>query len=345
MTGISESNSQKIKNLSFICAILVVTIHISWPADSLCLTWGINQVVKRGIANIAVPFFFVVSGYFLAAHFDDRNWWKQEIRKRIYSLVVPFLVWSILFLCASIIKHQFFDTGPSLSEGEWMRVFGLQLDTYPRLVPLWYVRCLFFFVIAAPLFKFMVEKLGFWWLLGAFAVSTAFSLSPAYDTRTFWQGFLRCGFSLSGVFFFSVGVYIKRFAISFESRRLATISAIYGLGFLIVRTYVRARGCEIPTITGFACTPALLFCAWYITPARKWPTWLTSCSFPIYLMHATMIATVDGLLWHCSLGKQTTALTTWVVVIIVPIVVTNILHRFAPKVARFLFAGRSQGAS
>ena len=63
MSAISAENSQKIKNMSIICAMLVVTIHVDWPKDNICLTWFINELIAEGIARIAVPFFFGLFGH------------------------------------------------------------------------------------------------------------------------------------------------------------------------------------------------------------------------------------------------------------------------------------------
>lgn len=39
MMGISVACSQKIKNMSFICALLVVAIHVDWYHGVFSFTW------------------------------------------------------------------------------------------------------------------------------------------------------------------------------------------------------------------------------------------------------------------------------------------------------------------
>lgn len=77
--------SNKIKNLSFLCSLAVVAIHCGWDEDSL-----MKSFFCEGVARIAVPFFFVVSGYFLARHIGEDGWYKQELRKRVASLLIPY---------------------------------------------------------------------------------------------------------------------------------------------------------------------------------------------------------------------------------------------------------------
>ena len=114
----TKETSQKIKNMGFICALFVVSIHIDWHADESQLLWWGRQLIKSGIAGIAVPFFFVVSGYFLAAHFDEDGWWKRENQKRIRTLIVPFMFWSLIYyafisavtICRNLYAHNPIDT-------------------------------------------------------------------------------------------------------------------------------------------------------------------------------------------------------------------------------------------
>lgn len=79
------------------CALLVVSIHCGFGSFDNGLGWWIHQVFSSGYSAIAVPFFFVASGFFLAAHINEKRWWKTEVVKRARSLAIPFFCWAILY--------------------------------------------------------------------------------------------------------------------------------------------------------------------------------------------------------------------------------------------------------
>lgn len=90
---------KKIRLLSLICAIAVMYIHaenwsqfgFSESTAGYALQWKLI-----GLCSFAVPFFFTVSAYLF---FRDFSWnrllpkWKH----RIFSLVVPYLLWNTIY--------------------------------------------------------------------------------------------------------------------------------------------------------------------------------------------------------------------------------------------------------
>lgn len=86
---ISQELSDKIANMSFVCACLVVMIHTPFSVGT------IDQFVKYwiggGVASAAVPIFFIISGFFLGQHINEDGWYGRAVKKRIRTLVIPFL--------------------------------------------------------------------------------------------------------------------------------------------------------------------------------------------------------------------------------------------------------------
>lgn len=74
---LTDEMSNKISNMSFLCAVFVAIIHSQAPG-----LWG--DFLKEGICRVAVPFFFIVSGYFLSRHFNDDSWYIRELKKEFF---------------------------------------------------------------------------------------------------------------------------------------------------------------------------------------------------------------------------------------------------------------------
>lgn len=353
---ISKEASQRIRNMSVVCAMLVVAIHIGWPHDEICFTWFVYNFITCGIARIAVPFFFVVSGYFLSAHFQEEGWYCKEVGKRIYSLVIPFFLWGVvafvsvmpLSIIADLIAHRPFGTNIQLGDGRWIHMLGFDVDRTPGLTPLWYVRCLFFFVLFAPMFKFLVFRFKGWWLGVAFLVALIYNsiripteFLPEGEHEPFWSGFLSYGLSLSGIFYFSVGIYIRNLEKSFNNKRVACFCGIMGMFLICVKSYLYWANIRCPISLEYLSIPLLLYFVWCFMPMTKWPSWLTGCSFSIFLLHCILIGYCGVILKHLPVGAQISKVITCCGAIIGSILITNIIRWASPAMAKIIFAGRS----
>lgn len=330
------------KNMSIVCAILVVSSHIGWAQDHSSLTWYVFTLVENGVSRIAVPFFFIASGLFLAAHFNDDRWWEHEVKKRLMSLVVPFFVWSVIYflltapvsVVADLVSHRPFGTSLNLSDGQWLIIFGLNLNELPMLSPLWYVRCLFLFVLAAAFFKVCVYRLGLLWLVIAFVVSQVIAQLGATGK------FLSHGFSLAGMFYFSLGIFLQLHKDVKISNKVATGMFLCAVCFALVWTWLRVSGKSRPIIIDMVEIPVWLYLVWYIMPAKKWPDWLTRYSFPIFLMHDIFIGYLCLIMRQVVGEKADFSVVIFLGAILGSWIAAMMIKKFMPRVAHLVFGGR-----
>ena len=346
----TKETSQKIKNMGFICALFVVSIHIDWHADESQLLWWGRQLIKSGIAGIAVPFFFVVSGYFLAAHFDEDGWWKRENQKRIRTLIVPFMFWSLIYyafisavtICRNLYAHNPIDTDLYFN---MTHILGFDMNRTPLLPPLWYVRNLVLLVLTGGIFKFAVRRLRTLWIVLAFILyqvcsPSALSVITGLDATPI-GGFILHGYSRLGFLYFSIGVYIRQLPHWKLSNKTALICFVVGLSLLATEITLQKMGMSWSRVLSSTYMPLILLSFYHFIPSTKWPRILTACSFPIFVMHMIPLRLSIILSNHFLLpAPEIDTLLQWSVSVAVPIAVAVLLRRFFPKTASVLFGGR-----
>ena len=342
MLKIADRTSQKIRNMGLVCALCVVVIH-SGPMSP---DWLVTQIFSDGFTRIAVPFFFTISGFMLAQHFVDRQWWCVEAKKRIFSLFIPFCIWSAIALALAIlpsviadyIANRPFGTGMLIFKGShWMRIFGLDMAAPPLLVPLWYVRCLLMFVLISPFIAWVVSRLGIFWLLLVFAASLLVYRVPNHSIRFF----LDMGFSLSGLAYFSLGIYLRGKNMD-TSRCCAALFALVGIFLLIAKAVLHFCGWRCSVVFGQLAIPFLLYASWHFIPVNTFPRWLTDCSFPIFLMHMLFqpyveLAVKRTLLHDIPFVEPS---LKFIFSCVGSIAVASLLRKYWPATSRILFGGR-----
>ena len=101
---ISIRFSRKVIIVSFILSVFVMYIHAKNLAyydfgDSHgTLIYVLNQIMSETFGRVAVPFFFLQSGYWMF-RYDIYNKksdvLKRKLKKKVVSLGIPYLLWNI----------------------------------------------------------------------------------------------------------------------------------------------------------------------------------------------------------------------------------------------------------
>lgn len=148
--------SDKIKTGSLICTFFVVVRHslnlhafgIS-ELDSSLLTFIEYGVSKQ--TEVAVPFFFVVSGFFFMRYtYSSKNEYFNMIIKKTKTLFVPFILWNIFGIITLLLTHRFvYENNPFL--------YPVQLLHSDWNGVLWYVRDIMTMMLLAPLYTWIFK--------------------------------------------------------------------------------------------------------------------------------------------------------------------------------------------
>lgn len=127
----------------------------------------LKLMVSQTLVKVAVPMFFIMSGYLFFANVEEWNLkvYKTKLLRRIKTLLIPYLIWNLLMA----IKLKTFSWSifwsfwcPAGIQTDW---FGQeQLMTAPANMPLWFLRDLMVVSLLTPIIYIFVRRLGWWFL-------------------------------------------------------------------------------------------------------------------------------------------------------------------------------------
>src|ERR1017187_8695380 len=174
MTMLDRNISVRIAVLRFPTILGVLFIHgtttTMHTAEGVLGTNGsspvvdvVKYIVASEIAAPAVPILFLISGFLLFEGFE-MTWsaCKGKLRRRLETLLIPFLFWNLLTLGLLLLgeirpaTRSYFVGNPQwplLTSFGWMdylRAFGIG-GAYPIAYQFWYVRDLMGLVLLSPL--------------------------------------------------------------------------------------------------------------------------------------------------------------------------------------------------
>lgn len=94
---------KRIQLISFVLAVFIIIRHNSSVANyDSPLILSIYYAFKNTITEIAVPLFFLISGFNFFRDYSNEKY-KKKFTSRIKSLLVPYLTWNTIYCIFSII--------------------------------------------------------------------------------------------------------------------------------------------------------------------------------------------------------------------------------------------------
>lgn len=282
--------------------------------------------ISHVLTHIAVPMFFFISGYLF---FNKLHEWKYSIyfsklKKRIKTLLVPFILWNtitILLKIQSLVRNDglsslwdFFKENNygslywncevwNLDRVDWL---GIPTpSSSPYLIPLWYLRDLMVTIIISPIFYYLFKYAKTWGL---------FILFICYISLI---GFKMPGFSTTALFFFGAGAYFNLNNIDPTQFSYKYRYPIYGLALILWIFVTRYDGHNTPvgniiypfyivigSISMFNLATA------FVKNGIHFPHILTKSSFFIYVVHTIMITGISSIIIKKLIGNDSIALMT-----------------------------------
>lgn len=343
---IDETTSRKFSLLAFVCALMVVFIHIPVTGHESGSCWWFIRIFSCGICKVAVPFFFFAAGYFVAGHMDEKGYWLREVRKRVTSLIVPLLIWSCLFFVAKAVLDCLVNYGagrPLLSDFRFsfetlLCILGLDPFCHPYLGVMWFVRALFCCFLFLPL----IGRLANWlsiillWLI----YGSAYSFPEAYPPPL---KYLICEGPLSVMALACImaGVYWRRRGLRLSaSTGIRMFALLTSVGLVLLSALGWHLAWWHPAIYTWLSIPFLLLALVAWCPAMSLPGFLQGLSFLIYVLHKFVFLPLGICRMHFFKDLNVVSYVVYGLIVCIGSVLCARGLRFFPSVCRIVTGAR-----
>lgn len=361
--------SQSLDLLRFPLALFVVSVHVFYPHPALhndypAVQW-VFAFIEAFISGQSVPVYYFIAGYvfFLGVEFS-RTVWVGKLRRRVNSLLIPYLAWNLVALLY-VLKSQL----PGMDAVS--EFSGDQLDTslrgilmsfwddshgvapYPTAAngifpvdkPLWFVRDLMIMALASPLIA-CLYRCRKWVTVSVLSLATLvwimrFPLPP--HPLLLLEAFV----------FFAWGGYMSYHGrdLMVEFRRFILPSVVlYPLLALSVLLLTPNCPVAMEYVKAVNIIVGLFFfynvSAWLISRGVcRVSTFLASASFFVYCGHFIII---DPVLRRIAaliaptgaLGTIAVYAATYVIVITILLLAYALMRRFTPRLLSIFTGGR-----
>lgn len=360
MNHFQKQISESISWLRFPLVLMVVFIHSSgfgeFQTDSfnfsaladISLYDFLRILVSRILCQVAVPLFFIISGYLFYTKFDIQSWsweiWIKKIKTRTYTLLIPYLSWNILrfvydeglWLLQSIRHGESISTSVCLILSKISpKIFfnygytdtgyinwnhELTMMSVPAHTPFWYVRDLIVLVIMSPLIYFLLKRL----MGGQILILLAIYIAMPFDN-----------IDIRGLVFFSIGGYIQLFFQKNRTENVKVSSSLCGLGMglFLLLSFINVFYRSILPITVLIGISAVILLSLKLSSRIKINEQLSKSSFFIFAFHMFLVVMVNTLygMSHLEIYNEFVLLLLYLVLPIVYCILSYFAYRLICK--------------
>lgn len=251
--------SSAITLLRFPMAVLIVFHHSSFELElknGVSIFEGLeapfyhhlDYMFVKNITMIAVPLFFLISGFLFFCKEKEFTIeiYINKLKKRIKTLLVPYIIWNVLVLLLYLVVQN---VAPTMNSGRTKLVtefnFGDFLSCFwsmkdlngqatPIDGPLWFIRDLMIIMLLSPVIYWLINKLSFF-VPGVFLALYISGAVPAIG-----------GLPIAVYTFFSIGAYFGIYKIDFVKLAMKYVKYSLFLYIVLLLVIVSMMDSQLP---------------------------------------------------------------------------------------------------
>lgn len=362
MCNYDKIQSETISFLRFPLAVLVVLIHATLIYEQKNGIPYINEqdtpiycvvdfLFGQSICTLAVPLFFFISGLLFFWNVDGFSMkiYGRKIKRRFYSLFIPYIFWNLLILGYRFFVQQFF---PGIMSAQYKQVVDYNLmdflscfwnvsrvngcgGNFPIDGPLWFIRDLMIMNLLSPIvycILYCFKKYG----------AIVLFLLWFFDVLGNWELFSQA------ILFYSFGAYFGIMKINILEETAKYNKVYFGGYILLLVLAIIFRNSNVLFLTKAEQIFGFISMWWLaVIFSHKYPTLKMpiGSTFFLFAIHHPIVRVMIKIFF-----KTTPIHTDWIYVIgyfvlpattiMLSLLLYRGLNRFAPKICKLISGGR-----
>lgn len=279
----------KITYTSFILACMIIWHH-TYNVDVYNLT-GIIALIEKILLIIfetAVPVFFMISAFLFYYNADINNI-KDKLKRRIFSLIIPYLLWNIIgylyFQIISLFPFIKINYGGSIEDFSFVGLIKSAFTGEYNLVT-WFLRSLIIYTYVLPVFNKLYKNkyLSFIFLVVSFYISTRFRVNNEMSYLVYYIFGIFLAYNYKDIF-------VKRFSKLFSLLSFTTV--------VILSVFYAVADINYGSIFSniLYCTMSiLLWVSFDVTAIDTKPKWWMNTSFIMFVSHEMILEPIEKII-------------------------------------------------
>lgn len=336
--------------VSFLLSILVFFIHSYFAPDISgngmisVVNHKVSYFFSNSITRFAVPMFFVLSGISFFKNYDNKKY-LPKIKARIFTLVIPYLLWNTIWMLWEIFtSHSFLAQFSENNVPYPLTVTGILKGVffYNCNIPFWFIFDLILFSLAAPL-VFLLVKNKYVGILSVIGLSIVSLFGIHLPMNVFYYP-MAIVFYLMGAI---IGYHFFGSACKKSSKPLQIASLVFLAAYVLAKNIAPQEIHIDNYFTQTVVYTLAAFSLWNVVDLfieRIRPKAIYRRSFAIYAMHLPVAIVILKILSFCTPSNEWLEIPKFIIMIVLTLVIINFvctfLEKFAPKIHATLMGSR-----
>ena len=344
----TKDMSDRIKALGFLMTCVIAVYHCFFYGEAVnSLDLRLNKAVDltaETIASVAMCWFFSVSGFLLFRNLTFKNF-GDKLKRRTYSLLLPYFIWQVGVEAVSIIMSALRHNLPEPKEELKYFVESVFLmKEWPPDGALWYLYALFWLALLSPLLLllFKNKKLGWCAVIALTVLIYRLNYADNFITQTvFSYGYLRNIISYFPAFL--IGAFMGHFSESSDG----TDKLKYIISLLLVSIIFESLYPGIIMNSFIKILPMLLLYFMPLATALR-ERKIYCLSFLIYAVHKPLLyvkkflmPVLSSIIPYAFFANIMLRLVFLVIVIAAAALLHFALRKLSPKLLNVVTGGRA----